>query len=289
MSNSNFLKKLSRFLLIFFLITTFGQVRIFAQQIKENETPLKAMDYRIGPKDLIEIKVYELPELDQTVRVAEDGTVSLAVIGKVAVNGLTAQELEKKLGEILDQKYTKAAHVTVIIREHQKIAILGAVGRPGLYEMVGPTSLFQILSEAGGLTPQAGKEIHILREKSPGNKERIILNLDEVLKSGQTSEIMMQPRDEIIVPFDQTLTVYVYGEVKTPGAIAYQESKKITLLQAIARAGGLTEWANGIQVMIKRKDPKTGQEKNLWYNLKKVVDGKKPDIYLQDGDIVIVK
>jgi len=278
-----------RFLIVGVLGFILSFLPLLSQQVKENETPLKSVDYRIGPKDLIEIKVYELPELDQTVRVAEDGTVSLAVIGKVEVNGLTAQELEKKLGELLDQKYTKAAHVTVMIREHQKIAILGAVGRPGLYEMIGPTSLFQLLSEAGGLTPQAGKEIQILRETTPGNKERVILNLDEVLKSGQTSSIMLQPRDEIIVPFDQVLTVYVYGEVKTPGAITYQESKKITLLQAIARAGGLTEWANGIQVMIKRKDPKTGQDKNLWYNLKKVVEGKKPDIYLQDGDIIIVK
>lgn len=285
--------KLVRLLFVFLTVLCLAamslQTEIFAQQTQELENQTKTIDYRIGPKDLIEIKVYELPELNQTVRVAEDGTVSLAIIGKVYVTGLTAQELEKKLGEILDQKYTKSAHVTVIIREHQKIAILGAVGKPGLYEMVGPTSLFQLLSEAGGLTPQAGKEIHILRERAPGTKERIILNLDEVLRSGQSGEIMLQPRDEIIVPFDQTLTVYVYGEVRTPGAITYQESKKITLLQAIARAGGLTEWANGIQVMIKRKDPKTGQEKNLWYNLKKVVDGKKPDIFLQDGDIVIVK
>jgi polysaccharide export outer membrane protein len=283
------LKILFQFSLAFLLAIILSINATFAQQNQNTETNLKSVDYRIGPKDLIEIKVYELPELDQTVRVAEDGTVSLAVIGKVEVNGLTAQELEKKLSEILNQKYTKAAHVTVVIKEHQKVAILGAVGRPGLYELIGPTSLFQILSEAGGLTPQAGQEIHILRETTPGNKERIILNLNEVLKSGQTSSIMLQPRDEIIVPFDQTLTVYVYGEVKTPGAITYQESKKITLLQAIARAGGLTEWASGIQVMVKRKDPNTGQEKNLWYNLKKIVDGKKPDIYLQDGDIVIVK
>jgi len=276
-------------LAICFIFSLYPSQSSFARQQVEAGQTGQTVEYRIGSKDLIEIKVYELPELNQTVRVAEDGTVSLAVIGKVEVSGLTAQELEKKLATILDQKYTKGAHVTVIIREHQKIAVLGAVGKPGLYEMAGPTTLLQILSEAGGLTPQAGKEVHVLRLRESGEKERIVLNLDDLMRKGNDSNIMLQPKDEIIVPFDQTLTVYVYGEVKNPGAIQFLESKKITLLRAVAQAGGLTEWANAVQVLVKRRDPQTGKEKNLWYNLKKIIDGKRPDVFLQDGDVVVVK
>ncbi|MGB9835685.1 MAG: SLBB domain-containing protein [Candidatus Saccharicenans sp.] len=257
------------------------------EQAQAQVTPV--IDYRIGAKDLLEIKVYELPELNQTVRVAEDGTITLAVIGQVPASGLTAQELEKKLAAILDEKYTKNAHVTVIVREHQKIAVLGAVGRPGLYELAGPTTLVQILSEAGGLTPQAGKEIHILRQQDSGEKERIVLNVDDLLRRNNYNNIMLRPKDEIIVPFDQTLTVYVYGEVKNPGSIQFLESKKLTLLQAVAQAGGLTEWASGVQVLVKRKDRQTGQEKNYWFNLNKIIDGKKPDFQLQDGDVIVVK
>jgi polysaccharide export outer membrane protein len=260
-----------------------------AQIENQEKAGLQTVDYRIGTKDLLEIRVFELPELNQTARVAEDGSVSLAVIGKVEVSGLTAQELEKRLASILDQKYTKGVHVTVFIREHQKIAILGAVGRPGLYELVGPTTLLQILSEAGGLTAQAAKEIHVIRQRETGEKERILINLDELLKRSHDLDIQLQPKDEIIVPFDQLLNVYVYGEVRNPGAVQFLESKKITLLQAVAQAGGLTEWANAVQVMIKRKDPKTGKERNLWYNLKKIIDGKRPDVILEDGDIVIVR
>ena len=249
----------------------------------------QVVDYRIGAKDLLEVKVYELPELNQTVRVAEDGTITLAVIGPVPASGLTAQELEKKIAAILDEKYTKGAHVTVIIREHQKIAVLGAVGRPGLYEMAGPTTLLQILSEAGGLTQQAGKEIHILRQQDDGDKERIVLNVDDLMRRSQDTNIILKPKDEIIVPFDQTLTVFVYGEVRNPGAIQFLESKGLTLLKAVAQAGGLTEWANAVQVLVKRKDPQTGKEKNLWFNLKKIIDGKRPDFPLQDGDIIVVK
>ena len=258
------------------------------QQPGESQSGSQIIEYRIGSKDLLEIKVYELPELNQTVRVAEDGTVNLAVIGKVQTSGLTAQELEKKLAAILDEKYTKNAHVTVIIREHQKIAVIGAVGRPGLYEMGGQTSLLQILSEAGGLTPQAGKEIHILRQTDSGEKERLVINVDQLMKKSNDANIILQPKDEIIVPFDQQLTVYVYGEVRNSGAIQFMESKKITLLQAVAQAGGLTEWANAVQVLVKRKDPKTGKDLNYWYNLKKIINGSKPDVFLQDGDVVVV-
>ncbi len=262
---------------------------LFPQQETEQASSEKVIEYRISTKDLLEIKVFELPELNQTVRVAEDGTIMLAVIGQVPAAGLTARELEQKIAEILDAKYTKGAHVTVIIREHQKIAVLGAVSRPGLYEMAGPTTLLQILSQAGGLTLQAGKEIHILRKQNNGDKERIVINVDDLMRRDIKSNLLLKPDDEIVVPFDQTLTVYVYGEVRNPGAIQFKESRGLTLLQAVAQAGGLTEWANAVQVLVKRKDPQTGQEKNLWFNLKKIIDGKRPDFPLKDGDIIVVK
>jgi len=275
------------FTLLFILL--FSVLSVSAQKQNEASPSGQVIDYRIGAKDLLEIKVFELPELNQTVRVAEDGTITLAVIGPIPASGLTAKELEQKIAAILDEKYTKGVHVTVIIREHQKIAVLGAVGRPGLYEMAGPTTLIQILSEAGGLTQQAGKEIHILRQKDTGEKERIVLQVDDLMRRSADSNIILKPKDEIIVPFDQTLTVYVYGEVRNPGAIQFLESKKLTLLQAVAQAGGLTEWANAVQVLVKRKDFQSGKEKNLWYNLKKIIDGKSPDVLLQDGDVIVVK
>ena len=88
-------------------------------------------DYRIGPKDLLEITVFELPELNQTVRVSEDGSITLSLLGKVEVAGFTAQELETGWPSSSDQQYTKGAHVTVFIKEYQKVSVIGAVGRPG--------------------------------------------------------------------------------------------------------------------------------------------------------------
>ena len=134
----------------------------------QQQNPSSVTDYKIGSKDLLEIKVFELPELNQTVRVSEDGSVSLALLGKVGASGLTAQELEKKLASLLDQQYTKVAHVSVFIKEYQKVSVLGAVGKPGMFEIVGPTTLLQVISQAGGLTSQAMNELYIYRRGKDG-------------------------------------------------------------------------------------------------------------------------
>jgi polysaccharide biosynthesis/export protein len=252
-----------------------------AQQLQVNE-------YRIGPRDLIEIAVFGLPELTQTVRVAEDGSITLALIGRVEIGGLTAQEVEKKLASILDIQYTKDAHVTVFIREYQKVSIIGAVGRPGAYELIGPTTLLQIIAQAGGLTAQAMNEIFVYRQTEDGKQTIIPVDLNDLANGNQDLNIVLAPKDVITVPIDQTLNVYVYGEVREPGAIPYLASKRITLLQAVAQAGGTTEWAKKTQVTIKRRDKKTGKEMKISVNLKGIISGKVADIMLEEGDVVIV-
>jgi polysaccharide export outer membrane protein len=252
------------------------------------ENVLALNEYRIGAKDLLEIAVFNLPELNQTVRVSEDGSITLSLLGRVEVAGLTAQDLEKRLAELLDQQYTKNARVTVFIREFQKVAVLGAVGRPGMYELVGPTTILQIIAQAGGLTSQAMKQVYILRQGQESEKMRIMVDLDELSQGRHELDVLLQPKDEIIVPVDQVRNVFVYGEVRSPGAIPFLQSQKITLLQAIAQAGGPTEWAKRTRVVIKRKDLKTGKEIKIPVNLKKLISGKTSDIVLEEGDVVII-
>lgn len=255
------------------------------------ETPsLPVNDYRIGANDLIDIKVFELPELNQTVRVAEDGSVTMSLLGKIDVAGLTAQELELKLASLIGERYTKGgAHVTVFIREFQKVAVIGAVGRPGMYELVGPTTLLMVLAQAGGLTSQAMAELYIYRQGENGGQIKIeILLEDLIMKGNQELNILLRPKDVITVPLDLTQHVFVYGEVRNPGAISFLASKKITLLQAISQAGGPTEWAKRSGVVIKRKDKKTGKEVKIPVNLKRIISGRLADIILEEGDVVIV-
>jgi polysaccharide export outer membrane protein len=275
-----------RRIIFILLLATMATPVVFPLQEKQS---LQVNDYRIGPKDLLEITVFELPELNQTVRVSEDGSITLSLLGKVQVSGFTAQELEKRLAELLDKQYTKGAHVTVFIKEYQKISVIGAVGRPGQYELVGPTTLLQAIAQAGGLTAQAMNELFIYRQGNDGKQERIVVKLENLMTGGnQDLNIMLQPKDVVTVPLDQTLNVFVYGEVKSPGAISFMRSKRITLLQAIAQAGGTTEWAKKSRILIKRKDKNTGKDIKIRVNLKKVLNDKFADINLEEGDIVIV-
>ncbi|MCJ7616090.1 MAG: SLBB domain-containing protein [Desulfobacterales bacterium] len=230
-----------------------------------------------------------MPELNQTIRVHEDGSINFSLLGKVDVAGLTAQELEKKLASILNQQYTKIAHVTVFIKEYQKVTVLGAVRNPGNFELAGPTTLLKVIALAGGLTEQAMNELFIYRKFEDGTQTKITINLDDLMLNGnQDFNIEMQPKDVVNIPIDQLLNVFVYGEVNTPGIVQFWSSKKITLLQAITQAGGPTEWAKKRGVMIKRIDKITGKENRIHVNLIAVIRGKISDFILQEGDVVIV-
>jgi polysaccharide export outer membrane protein len=276
----------SLFIVVVVIMVLFTHPAVFARQETQ---PLQVNDYRIGPKDLLEITVFGLPELNQTVRVSEDGSITMSLLGRVEVSGLTAQELEKKLASILDKQYTKEARVTVFIKEYQKVSVIGAVGRPGMYELVGPTNLLQMIAQAGGLTAQHMNELFIYRQGQDGKQTRIVIKLEDLMINGdQELNIELQPKDVITIPIDQMLNVFVYGEVKTPGAVPYLSSKKITLLQAIAQAGGTTEWAKKSKIVVKRKDKKTGKEMKISVNLKNMINGKVADIVLEEGDVIIV-
>ncbi len=246
-------------------------------------------DYRIGAQDLLAVSVFELPELNQTVRVSDDGSITLAMLGKVDVAGLTPQDLEKRLVAALESKWLRSAHVSVFIQQYQKVAVLGAVARPGMYEIYGRTTLLQILSQAGGLTPAAMDEITIFRETSPGRKEKLAIDSRELFVKGNTAlDVALQPRDVVSVPVDEVITVYVYGEVRTPGALQVKASKRLSLLQAVAQAGGTTEWASRGKVVVSRTDRATGKTVRIPASLDRIVAGRAADLVLRDGDVVTV-
>jgi len=111
---------------------------------------------------------------------------------------------------------------------------------------------------------------------------------DLIINNNQKLNIPLMPKDVINIPIDQIISVFVFGAVRNPGALQAKMSKKITLLQAIAQAGGTAEGASKSGIVIKRKDHKTGKETNISVNLKDIIKGKKPDIELQEGDVVYV-
>jgi polysaccharide export outer membrane protein len=254
------------------------------------EEPAFVKEYKIGPKDLLEITVFERPELSQTVRVSEDGSISLP-FGNIRAEGLTKEELEKKLAQVLDEKWLKNPRVTVFIREYQsqRVSVIGAVGKPGIYELIGRVSLLEIISQAGGLTDRASSELYVLREGKNGIQAKLAIDLNDlIINNNQKLNVPLMPKDVINIPIDQIINVFVFGAVRNPGALQVKMSKKITLLQAIAQAGGTADGASQSGIVIKRKDKKTGKEIEIKVNLKDIIKGKKPDIELLEGDVVFV-
>ncbi len=266
-----------------------GGIIAYAQQIPQ-EREVFIREYAIGPRDLLEIKVFELPELNQTVRVSEDGSITLPLLGNVQIGGLTKDGVERKLAELLEAKYLKNARLSVFIKEYQskRVAIIGAVEKPGMYELVGRQTLLQMISQAGGFKESASNEIFVLREGKNGMTASIAIDLEDLTVNGnQKLNIPLQANDVINVPVDRIINIYVFGQVRNPGALQVKMSKKITLLQAIAQAGGLAEGASKRGITIKRKD-RSGKEIKMKVNLKDIIKGKRPDIELKEGDVVYV-
>jgi len=246
--------------------------------------------YRIGPGDLLELKVFQVEELSQTVRVSEDGSITLPLLGRVLVEGLTQEGVVQKLTGLLQAKYVKNPQVTIFIKEYknQQVAVIGAVEKAGSYELVGRKNLLQIISMAGGFSETAGNEVFILREGPDGVTSTVAIDLKDLIVNGnQTLNVPIEPNDVINVPVDREIRVFVMGRVTRPGAIKSKLSEGITLLQAIADAGGLAEGAKEGSITITRKD-KAGKEEKIKVNLKAVIKGKKKDIVLQEGDVVFV-
>jgi polysaccharide export outer membrane protein len=249
-----------------------------------------SLDYIIGPKDLLEIKVFGLDELNTTVRVSEDGMITLALLGEVEVRGLTKSGVEKKLAFLLEEKYLQNPQVTVFIKEYQskRVSVLGAVSDPGYYELLGRQTLLQVISQAGGMTEDAGEEIIVIRQQENGSNTALKISIEDLVVEGDVKlNIFLQPGDIINIPIDKIVHVYVFGQVKNPGALEVKKSNIPTLLQAIAQAGGFSERASKGGVVIKRiKDD--GKEMQTKVNVKDIIKGKEKDIQLLENDVVFV-
>ena len=156
--------------------------------------------YRIGTQDVLDISVYQAADLTKTVQVAETGTVNLPLIGDVKAGGLTARELETSLRGKLSEKYFQNPQVTVFIREYnsQRVIVEGSVRSPGVYPYRGPTTLLQLVAQAGGLNDVAnGSEVMIFRTAG-GAKQAAKFDIDEI-KAGRSVNPPVQQGDVVIV------------------------------------------------------------------------------------------
>ncbi len=246
--------------------------------------------YRIGPKDLLDIKVFEVPELNIERRVSDEGTINLPLIGDVPVMGLTDGELADRLKALLESRYVQRASVSVFVKEFRSrpITVMGAVRNPGNLAFSGRWTLLEAISAAGGLTDNRGDMIYVLRRAENGLSDQIAIRVDDLIVNAHPdANIPIFSNDLINVPARVEVTVFCLGQVRSPGAVSFQSTQRITVLSAIARAGGLTDRASK-KLTIKRRD-RSGKDVELEADYRRILAGKEPDVELQAGDIIIVK
>jgi polysaccharide export outer membrane protein len=281
-----------------------------ARQVKEmNERILMSTlaaskatsgDYKIGAEDLLEIAVFEVEKLNKTVRVSARGDISLPLLGILRVKGLTTTELEKRITDLLADKYIKEPYVTVFIKEYrnQRISVIGMVEKPGIFEVAGQKTVLGMLAMAGGLKEDAGRLLFLLRAPSNEDNQKetsasaqqppltLVIDLDEMLIKGDlTLNVPTFSGDVINVPASGK--VFVGGDVQRPGGFPLK-GKSLTVTQAIALAEGLKPEADGSDIKIFRLSGKGNQKETIDVNYYDIVEAKAVDPYLKENDILIV-
>ena len=161
---------------------------------------LAVEDYRIGPSDLLEISVFQVPELSRTVRVNARGALTLPLIGQIQAGGLTGQQLEALLAQKLKETYLQDPQVSVFIKEFisQRVTVSGQVNKAGVFPISGKTTLMQAIAMAGGLEKFADEnDIKIFRER---NGTREVLNYDlEPIRKGEIEDPVLNTSDVVVV------------------------------------------------------------------------------------------
>ena len=178
--------------------------------------PGGARDYRIGPDDLLEIQVFGVEQLTRTVRVNSRGMVSLPLIGTLEVGGLGAQQAEALIVAKLAESYLQDPQVSLFIKEYtsQRVTIEGAVNKPGVYPLRGPTTLLQSLAVAGGQANLSDMtEVMLFRADTGGKRETLVFDVDRI-RAGEQADPAVVNDDLIVVRRSKARTLLKDSIVK---------------------------------------------------------------------------
>jgi polysaccharide export outer membrane protein len=250
----------------------------------KQETPPQNANLRLGPGDLLEVTVYNVPELTTRTRVSNAGDLYLPLIDYVHVGGLSAEEAQNVIQKRLaDGGFVRDPHVALFVTESlsQTASLFGEVVRPGMYPVYGERRLFDLFSAAGGLTDRAGRAVTVTHRNAPDKPET--LRMARNISDNPQDNIEIQPGDTVLV--QKADIVYVVGEVAKPSGFLMSQGS-LTVLQAVALAGGATGNAKLDGAKILRKSPEGVSETPI--ELKKILRAKSPDVAMKSDDILFV-
>lgn len=235
-------------------------------------------DYVIGPQDVLTVAVYDHPDLSGRFTVEGDGTLTFPLIGRVKAAGLTLRALEEALTVRFADGYLKNPQVSVSVDEYksQRVFLMGEVRVPGAYQLTGDMTVLEALAKAGGVLQTAAEEVLVVRPAStskqggpasPTDGESTVLkvNIRELQAGALSQNVVLRDGDTIVVGRSQA--VYVFGQVRAPGA--YPVDRGTTVLQALSLAGGVTDRGSTGRIKVVR-----------------TVEGKKQEVKVKLTDVV---
>jgi polysaccharide export outer membrane protein len=245
--------------------------------------PDQSGSVKLGAGDLLEVSVYNVPELASKVRVSNSGDVYLPLIDYVHVDGLTQEEAQTLIQKRLeDGGFVRSPHVTIFVDEaaSQGVTVIGEVTKPGIYPDVADHKLYEVISEAGGFTSSASRQIVVIRRNQT---DPIRIDLPRNLGDDLSGNVEIMPGDTITVP--RAPIIYVVGDVGRPSGLLV-DNGSLTVLQALALAGGTNRTAKLGAARILHKGPVGVIETKL--EIKKMLEAKSPDVTLQADDILFI-
>jgi len=242
---------------------------------------------KVGPGDLLEIKVFRAPDLDTKARIGSDGNVDLPLTGQIHVAGLTSGEIQTEIAKrLVAGGFMRDAYVSVLITDFQSqgVTVIGEVQHPGVYPMMGTKNLFDLISSAGGFTDKAAPYVMITHRVGDPTPVKVALSQDGNLASTDTQSLRISGGDTIFVP--RAGIVYVIGDVAKPNGIKIENGATVSVLQALALSGGTNKTASlKTAKLIRDVD---GSRQEFPVNLEKIVTLEEPDMPLKDRDILYI-
>jgi polysaccharide biosynthesis/export protein len=272
----------------------------------------RPVDTPIGAGDLLHIDVFDVPELTREVRVSESGDIGYPLLpGKIPAAGLTPFQLQDKLEQLLTENgLVSHPQVSVFVKEQvsQPVSLVGAVARPMVYQIMRPTTLLELLAQAGGIADDAGNVVMITRHTNPGmvpvaardnanvtidqtspDSETITIRLQDLLESGNAAfDIPVYGGDVISVPRAGIVYVTGAGIAQPGGYVVQSRGEQVTVLKAVALAHGLTWFAKADDAVILRRDPVTGKKDTIPVHIKKIENRKVDDVPMNSNDILYI-
>jgi polysaccharide export outer membrane protein len=276
-----------------------------AQLAKQTPPPLMS-EYKLGNGDLVNIDVFDVPQLTRDVRIDDSGHISLPLLPeRIVARGLSTIQLQDKIAELLKAGgLVTNPEVTVSLREQrsQPITVIGSIKLPQVIQSLRPMSVLEVLSACGGITDEAGSVLLVTRKVPADVSAKTDSGEPDLLAKPQTFTVDLwdllnspTPKDNIMIVGGDIVTVpragifYIVGAVSHPGGfILSNDADQMTALKALALSGGVTSTSKANEAVIVRKDPSTGINKEIPVNLKKLLERKGPDAKMQANDILFV-